>query len=105
VSDLAGLLGDPVWRAWWAWGVAAALFGVLELLAPGYIFLGFAIGAAALAGLLLIGDPLAGWLPEGLPALLLVFAVLSVLAWLALRRVFRLPRGQVTVFRDDVNDD
>ena len=105
MSDLLGLLGDPVWREWWAWGVAAALFGVLELLAPGYIFLGFAAGAAAMAGLLLIGAPVADWLPEGLPGHLLVFALLSVLAWVALRRLFRLPKGQVTVFRDDINDD
>ena len=105
MSDLLGLLGDPVWREWWAWGVAAALFGVLELLAPGYIFLGFAVGAAAMAGLLLLGDPVAGWLPEGLPGHLLVFAVLSVLAWVALRRLFRLPKGQVRVFRDDINED
>ena len=39
-----------------------------------------------------------------LPLLLLIFAALSLVAWLILRQVFALPRGQVKRFHDDVND-
>ena len=35
---------------------------------------------------------------------LLVFAVLSLAAWLILRRVFALPKGQVKTFDTDIND-
>jgi membrane protein implicated in regulation of membrane protease activity len=78
--------------------------GILELIVPGYLFLGFSIGAIVMAGLFLMGDPVAGWLPEGLPGLLLVLAVLSVLAWFALRALFRLPKGQVKTFDYDINE-
>jgi membrane protein implicated in regulation of membrane protease activity len=105
MTELLAILGAAPWRAWWAWGLAAALFGILELLVPGYIFLGLSAAAAILAGLFLIGNPIAGLLPAGLPGLLLVFAVLSVLSWLGLRRAFRLPKGQIQVFRDDINED
>ncbi len=32
------------WSVWWVWVVAGFLIGGLEIVAPGYIFLGFAIG-------------------------------------------------------------
>ncbi|WP_428924631.1 hypothetical protein [Marinibacterium sp. SX1] len=84
---------------WWVWGAAALVLGILEVLVPGFVFLGFAIGAAAVALLLLnLG------LVLSLPLLLLVFAALSLLAWIVLRRAFALPRGQVTRFHDDIND-
>jgi hypothetical protein len=39
------------------------------------------------------------------PALLLaVFAGLSLVAWIALRRVFARPGGGPRIFEDDVND-
>ena len=101
---LWGWLGDVWWREWWAWGLLAALMGILELVLPGYIFLGFAISAAAMAGVFLIGEPVSGWLPEGLPALAVIFAVLSILTWIALRAMFRLPKGQVRTFDYDIND-
>jgi membrane protein implicated in regulation of membrane protease activity len=102
---IAEFLGEVWWRQWWAWGLLAALCGILELLAPGYIFLGFCIGASAMAGTFLIGAPVTEWLPEGMPALLVVFAALSILAWIGLRVAFRLPGGQVKTFRHDINDD
>ncbi|MGR3758881.1 hypothetical protein ACUXV3_01910 [Roseobacteraceae bacterium NS-SX3] len=103
----------PLWSLWWVWGAAALLLAILEVLVPGFIFLGFAIGAAAVALLLLAAG--SGWgLPGvlmaltgsgwGLPVLLLGFAVLSLAAWLALRRLFALPKGQVKTFDRDIND-
>lgn len=85
---------------WWAWVILGFALGVLEVLAPGYIFLGFAIGAVATG--VLVGISLA---PSGLAALLLVFAVLSVVAWLALRRVVGVRGGQVKVWDRDINDN
>jgi inner membrane protein len=85
---------------WWAWVVLGFALGVLEILAPGYIFLGFAIGAV-LTGVL-VGTGLA---PVGLPALLLIFALASLVAWLGLRRTMGIRQGQVKVWDRDVNDN
>ena len=89
-----------LWTTWWVWLAFALALGILELLLPGFIFLGFSIGALAVALLLLLD----GGLVTGLPALLLVFAILSLAAWLALRRIFGLPKGQVKTFDHDIND-
>ena len=78
---------------------AALALGILEIVLPGFIFLGFAIGAA-ITGILLI---LPGLTPS-LPILLLIFAVLSLVSWLVLRRIFALPHGQVKTFNHDIND-
>ncbi|MBA3911871.1 MAG: hypothetical protein C0524_18830 [Rhodobacter sp.] len=85
---------------WWAWIVLGFALGVLEVLAPGYIFLGFAIGAV-LTGVL-VGLGLA---PMGLPALIFVFAVASLVAWLVLRRTVGVRNGQVKIWDRDINDD
>ena len=34
-----------LWQVWWVWVAGGFLLGVLEVLAPGFIFLGFALGA------------------------------------------------------------
>jgi membrane protein implicated in regulation of membrane protease activity len=84
---------------WWVWLAAALVLAILEVLAPGFIFLGFAIGAAV------VGVALLGPLQLlSVPMLLLVFAALSLVAWLVLRRVFALPKGQVKTFNHDIND-
>jgi inner membrane protein len=83
---------------WWAWVVLGFVLGVLEILAPGYIFLGFAIGA------IITGTVVGLGLPAGLPALILIFAVASVVAWLVLRRVVGVREGQVKIWDRDIND-
>jgi inner membrane protein len=83
---------------WWAWVVLGFALGVLEILAPGYIFLGFAIGAIITGALVGFG------LPASLPALILIFAVASVVAWLVLRRTMGVREGQVKVWDRDIND-
>ncbi|MBB96317.1 MAG: hypothetical protein CML68_17200 [Rhodobacteraceae bacterium] len=84
---------------WWVWAAAALVLGILEVVVPGFIFLGFAIGAFLVAMLLLnLG------LVLSLPLLVLIFAALSLVSWVILRRVFSLPHGQVKRFHDDVND-
>ncbi|MEO1106707.1 MAG: hypothetical protein AAFX90_02180 [Pseudomonadota bacterium] len=92
-------MADPFWLTWWIWLAGALALGILELVLPGFIFLGFAIGAA-ITGLILV---IPGVAPS-LPILLLIFAVLSLIAWLILRKLFALPHGQVKTFQHDIND-
>jgi len=94
-----------MWAAWWVWGVAAVGLAIGEVLIPGFVLLGFAIGAAVVALILLVGGPLAVWLGGSLPLLLLVFSVVSLVSWLALRRWVGVYRGQVKTFDHDINDN
>lgn len=90
---------DGLWQVWWVWVVVGFALGGLEILAPGYIFLGFAIGAVltgALVGFGILGGVVSG--------LLLAFAVLSLAAWFALRRTMGVRAGQVKVWDRDIND-
>lgn len=89
---------EQIWTVWWAWVVLGFLLGILEIIAPGYIFLGFAIGAV------LTGVVAALGLTTSLPLLLLIFAVASVVAWLVLRRVMGVREGQVKIWDRDIND-
>ncbi|QIE47401.1 hypothetical protein G5B38_02675 [Pseudohalocynthiibacter aestuariivivens] len=91
-------MSAALWSLWWVWIAAALVLAIVEVMLPGFLFLGFAIGAA-LVGLLLAVTG-GGW---GLPLLLVIFAALSLIAWAALRRTFRLREGQVRYFEDDVN--
>ena len=43
------------WQEWWVWVVGGIILAVLELLAPAYILLGFAIGAIATGALTTFG--------------------------------------------------
>lgn len=88
-----------MWATWWAWIAGGFVLGVLEVLAPGYIFLGFAVGAVITG--ILIGIGLLG---ANLPVLLVVFAVASLVAWIALRATFGVRPGQVKLWDKDIND-
>ena len=88
-----------MWNVWWVWIVAGFSLGVLEILAPGYIFLGFAIGALVTGVLLGLGV-----LGGSLPLLLVVFALLSLAAWFVLRRVEGVAPGQEKNWHKDIND-
>lgn len=88
-----------MWNIWWVWIVAGFALGVLEILAPGYIFLGFAMGAL-LTGVLLGFGVLGG----SLPMLLMVFAVLSLITWLVLRRIVGVNKTQAKIWHKDIND-
>ncbi|AZV77668.1 hypothetical protein EBB79_07025 [Parasedimentitalea marina] len=90
---------DPIWSIWWLWAAAALLLAIVEVLAPGFVFLGFAIGAAAVSLILLNTG-----LSLSFPMLMLIFAALSLVAWLIMRRVFARPQGQVKTFDHDIND-
>ncbi len=87
-----------IWTLWWAWVVFGVALGVLEVLVPGFIFLGFAVGAVLVGVLVGIGA-----LGGSVPVLALVFAVLSLGAWVVLRRVVGVTKGQVKVWDKDIN--
>lgn len=89
-----------LWQEWWVWTVAGVALAVLEILAPGYIFLGFAIGAVANGALLWFGIA-----PTSLPWLLLIFALISLASWFAMRAIFGIRRGQVKIWEDDINEN
>ena len=68
---------------WWVWLSGALVLAILEILSPGFMFLGFAIGAAIVAGIVALP------VSPGLPALAAIFAGLSLIAWIALRHDIR----------------
>lgn len=85
---------------WWTWVVAGLVIGMLELLLPGYIFLGFAIGAVLTGCLVFLG-----LLSASALVAFAVFAVLSGLAWFAMRKLLGSQAGSVKVFTRDINDN
>ena len=87
---------------WWVWiGLALAL-GVVEILAPGFIFLGIAIGAGLL-GLLMVALPDL-FVDLAVSVLLAWFGGLSLLAWIGLRLGFRKQTSDSKTFTTDIND-
>lgn len=94
-----------MWTVWWVWLAGALLLGLLEVFVSGYILLGFAVGAAITGILLAVGGPLAVFMAGSLPVTALIFAVLSLVSWLLLRRVVGVRAGQVKVWDRDINED
>ncbi|MBD9528003.1 NfeD family protein [Paracoccus sp. PAR01] len=84
----------------WIWIIAALILGALEIVLPGWFFLGIAL-ATGLMGLAI----LAGIWTGGLPMALVVTAALSGAIWLGLRRIFGSSRGDVRIWTRDINDD
>jgi inner membrane protein len=84
---------------WWVWLSLALILGVVEVLLPGNIFLGFALGALAMVAVVLA-------LPMASVALLAaVFAGLSLAAWVLLHFVFRRQSSGARIVRRDINKD
>lgn len=92
-----------LWSEWWVWAVAALVLAVGEVLLPSFVLLGFAIGAGVIALILLVGGVMAAGLAASLPYLLLIFAVVSLLSWLGLRRWLGVYKNQVKTFDHDIN--
>lgn len=88
------------WTNGWLWVIAALVLALAELILPGYVFMGMA-GAVAVMGVLLLTGLWAG----GLPAALVVTAVLSGLIWLVLSRMAGVDRSNVRVWHRDINDN
>ena len=90
-----------MWTSWVFWMIAAVGLAILEVFAPSFIFLGFAIGAALVGLILLIGGSA---ISLSLPMTFLVFAVVSLISWIALRQLLGVRRGQVKFWDEDIND-
>ncbi|MFB2531708.1 NfeD family protein [Paracoccus sp. p4-l81] len=88
-----------IWQSPWAWAVAALVLAGLEIILPGWILLGFAIGAGVVAAL--IGT---GVLGAGLPMALVAFGLASLVAWWLLRRSMG-ARGEARIWHRDINDN
>jgi membrane protein implicated in regulation of membrane protease activity len=88
-----------LWAEWWVWMSGALILATLEVLIPGYIFLGFAVGAGLMGLLILLGVS-----ATGLALTLVIFAVLSLLSYVGMRRFFGIRKGQVKVWETDIND-
>ncbi|MFD1195436.1 hypothetical protein ACFQ3C_12210 [Seohaeicola saemankumensis] len=89
-----------LWQEWWVWVVVGVTLAVAEVILPGFILLGFAIGAALVGLLLLIGV-----LGGNLFVLILIFAIASLVAWIALRRLVGIRKGQVKIWDRDINEN
>ena len=95
------MIEDNTWWLWLAFGVVIA---IMEVAFPGYIFVGFALGAITV-GLTLWTGLAPAWMADSTVNALVVFAVLSVLFWLGLRTVLGVRRGQSKRFDRDINED
>ncbi len=89
-----------LWQEWWVWVVGGIVLGVLEVIAPAFVLLGFSIGALVVGGLIAFG-----LLGSSLPILILAFAIVSLLAWIALRRIFGIRDGQMKIWHKDINEN
>jgi membrane protein implicated in regulation of membrane protease activity len=87
-----------------AWLAIAFAMGVVELVMPGYLFLGFATGAVVVAAALFLG--LEGWFTgaAGLAYLVAAYAAISLVSWFVLRRVLKAGPNLRKVDRD-INED
>lgn len=89
-----------LWQEWWVWLVAGIGLAVFEVLVPGYVFVGFAIGAMLTALAVALGAAAAP-----LSVVALIFALTSLVAWLLLRQIFGVRRGQRKIWDRDINED
>jgi len=85
INQITGYIGD---LGYWAWWIAAALLVIMEVLAPGAIFLWLGIAAVAMGGLVYFA-PEMDWKLQ-----LTIFAVLSVTSIAVLRRHFKPQAAQ-----------
>jgi inner membrane protein len=94
------MLSSPLWTEWWVWLSAAMFLAILEVLIPAFVFLGFAVGAAAIGLLLWLG-----LLNVSAAVSLVAFAVTSLIAYAILRVVFGRYKDQVKRIDHDINEN
>jgi membrane protein implicated in regulation of membrane protease activity len=85
---------------WWFWLSAAAVLGIIEVLVPAFVFLGFSIGALAVG--LVLATGIVALSPAWSVAL---FALLSLAGYFLLRIALGKSRGDVRVVEKDINDN
>jgi len=80
-------------ETWWAWVAFGIILMLLELMMPSYLFLGFGFGAIVTGITLALGN------------LMLLFTIASLISWILLRQIFKLPKENVQTFDHDINDN
>jgi inner membrane protein len=90
---------------WWVWVAAGLVLAIIEIFAPGFLFAGFAIGAVVTGVIMGLGIPGSSWMVVSLINALLVFAVLSLIAWVAMRLILGVRPGQIKKIDHDINED
>ena len=93
------------WSDHWVWFAGAIVLAILEILAPGYILLGFALAAGVIGVGLWMGGGIGAFLATSLPVTLVVTAVVAIVIWLLLRKVFGVRGGSVKVWDTDINEN
>jgi len=89
-----------LWQEWWVWALAGLVLAMLEVALPGFILLGFAIGAGVTGLSIWLGI-----LGGSLPVLLLVTAVVALVAWWVLRSALGVRKGQTKIWNKDINEN
>lgn len=89
-----------LWQEWWVWALAGLVLTMLEVVLPGFILLGFAIGAGVTGLSIWLGI-----LGGSLPVLLLVTAVVALVAWWVLRSALGVRKGQTKIWNKDINEN
>ena len=92
------------WKTPSLWATFALVLGILEVLLPGFVLLGFGLGAAMVAGLLWFLGPAAFDGLAGAGYLVATWAVVSGGAWMLLRRIFASTGSPAGSFDHDIND-
>jgi membrane protein implicated in regulation of membrane protease activity len=90
---------ESLLHIWWVWLCLALVLALVELLAPASVFLGFALGALAMTGVVAFGGI------TNTSALLALFAGLSVVAWIVLRLMFKNQSSGARIVTHDINED
>lgn len=90
---------DGLLHIWWVWLCAALLLALIELMVPASVFLGFALGALAMAAVVALG------IITNTSALLAVFAALSLVAWIALKLLFKSQSSGARIVTRDINEN
>lgn len=85
------------WDTWWLWVAFGVVLLIVEVLVPGFLALGLALGAFVVGLLLAVTS-------MSLPVALLVWAVCSLVAWLVLRKLAGERKGQVKIWTTDINE-
>lgn len=84
---------------WWVWLCIALAVGILELLVPGFIFLGFALGALAMVAVVSVFSI------SNVAALLALYAIFSLISWIVLRFAFRNQSSGARIITHDINEN
>jgi len=90
---------------WWIWIAAGLALAILEIVVPGFLFAGFALGAVVTGVIIGLDLPGMGWMTGSLEVSLVVFAVISVVAWLVMRRLMGVRQGQMKRIDHDINEN